>query len=120
VQPDWPACRRWEHALDCQACGACCREAYHSISVERRGPTAARHPELVVDRGEYLEMQRVPTPGGSRCVALHGGDGGDGGEDDGGRPYHCVIYTDRPRNCREFENAGEHCLTARRRVGLSR
>ncbi len=36
------------------------------------------------------------------------------------RAYHCRIYEDRPRTCREFERAGRHCLTARRRVGLSR
>ena len=33
--------------------------------------------------------------------------------------FFCVIYDDRPRTCREFTLGSEHCLTARRRVGLS-
>jgi hypothetical protein len=33
--------------------------------------------------------------------------------------FRCVIYDDRPRTCREFTLGSEHCLTARRRVGLS-
>ena len=31
----------------------------------------------------------------------------------------CVIYDDRPRTCRDFTLGSGHCLTARRRVGLS-
>jgi hypothetical protein len=33
--------------------------------------------------------------------------------------FHCVIYDDRPRTCRDFTLGSEHCLTARRRVGLT-
>jgi hypothetical protein len=33
--------------------------------------------------------------------------------------YRCRIYAERPRACAEFEIAGDACLTARRRVGLS-
>lgn len=113
VAPEWPSCLRWEGALDCQTCGACCREAYHSVTVARRDPAVREHRSLMVDRGSYVEMQRVATDTGTRCVALHGGAGPD-------EPFHCVIYADRPRSCREFENGGGHCLTARRRVGLSR
>lgn len=112
VEAEWPACVRWEEALDCQTCGACCREAYHSVTVSRRDPVIRRHPELVVERGDYVELRRVPTAGGSRCTALCG-DGRDS-------LYACAIYEHRPRPCRELEPGGVHCLTARRRVGASR
>ncbi|HWU90683.1 MAG TPA: YkgJ family cysteine cluster protein, partial [Kofleriaceae bacterium] len=108
VEPAWPACERYEPALDCQDCGACCRAAYHSVEVARRDPAVKAHPELVVDRGTYLEIRRD----GDRCAALHGGTA------DAPR-YHCIIYSDRPRTCRDFTLGSDHCLTARRRVGLS-
>jgi hypothetical protein len=106
VDPAWPACERWEGPLDCRACGACCRAAYHSVTVSRRDPFVRAHPELVVAREGYLELERR----GDRCGALTGG---------GVAPYACVVYEDRPRPCREFEVGGQHCLTARRRLGLS-
>src|SRR5213078_2377635 len=111
VDPAWPACERFEAALDCQTCGACCRAAYHSVEVSRRDPVVKKHPQLVVDRGTYLEIARA----GDRCAAL------DGGELDHGRiaRYRCTIYDDRPRTCRDFTIGSTHCLTARRRVGLS-
>ena len=34
-------------------------------------------------------------------------------------PMACEIYEGRPQTCRDFTLGGEHCLTARRRVGLS-
>src|SRR5262249_56391877 len=66
VDKDWPGCERWEPELDCQDCGACCREAYHSVTVPRRDPAIARHPELVVTRNGYLQIRRVDD----RCAAL--------------------------------------------------
>jgi hypothetical protein len=104
----WPACARFEPALDCQDCGACCREAYHSVTIERDDPAVLRHPALVVDRASYLEIRRD----GDRCAALAGGR-------TGAEPYACTIYPDHPRPCREFEAGSDNCLTARRRVGLS-
>lgn len=104
IDDAWPACERFERALDCQDCGACCRAAYHSVEVSRRDPAVAAQPQMIVDRGAYLELRRA----GDRCAALHG----DG-------RFHCAIYDDRPRTCREFTNGSDHCLTARRRVGLS-
>ena len=100
------ACTRWESGLDCQRCAACCRHAYDSVTVTRRDAVIRRHPELVVDRGSYLELRRE----GDHCGALTGSPGG---------PFACTIYEDRPRPCRDFELGGRHCLTARRRVGLS-
>jgi hypothetical protein len=111
VDPSWPACERHEAALDCQTCGACCRAAYHSVEVSRRDPVVKAQPGYVVDRGAYLEIRRS----GDRCAALCGG------EPRGATTtrYHCAIYDDRPRTCRDFTLGSAHCLTARRRVGLS-
>ncbi len=105
VAASWVACDRWEGELDCRACGACCREAYHVVVVGAREPVRRRHPEMVVDRDGVAELRRE----GDRCAALSVADG----------RHTCVIYADRPRTCRDFEHGGGHCLTARRRVGLS-
>jgi len=116
VAPDWPRCERWEPSLDCQECGACCRAAYDSVTVTRRDRVIELHPELIVDRGQYVELRRS----GDRCAALAGGRlAGESDESSAFVPFRCLIYPDRPKPCRDFENAGEHCLTARRRVGLS-
>ena len=111
IDPAWPACERFEAALDCQTCGACCRAAYHSVEVARRDPVVKARPEMIVDRGGYLEVRR----NGDRCAALAGGVVEHGAI----TRYHCTMYDDRPRTCREFTLGSAHCLTARRRVGLS-
>ncbi len=111
VDDAWPACERYEPALDCQTCGACCRAAYHSVEVSRRDPAVKAQPSYIVDRGSYLEIRRD----GDRCAALCGGTIEDGHT----TRYHCAIYDDRPRTCREFTLGSAHCLTARRRVGLT-
>ena len=108
IDPAWRACERYEPALDCQDCGACCRAAYHSVEVARRDPAVRAQPAYVVDRGAYLEIRRE----GDRCAALHGGTAEE-------PRYRCAIYDDRPRTCRDFTRGSAHCLTARRRVGLS-
>jgi len=112
IDPAWSGCERFEAALDCQTCGACCRAAYHSVEVSKRDPVVKKHPAYVVDRRTYLEIVRS----GDRCGAL---TGGDYGEDGHSTRYACVIYDDRPKTCRDFTLGSEHCLTARRRVGLS-
>lgn len=114
---DSRACVRWERALDCQSCGACCREAYHSVTVAVRDPVVWKQPDLIVRLGPRFEIRRA----GDRCAALEvstaaGLDSPRGGS---ARTYACRIYDDRPRPCREFEAGGRHCLVARRRVGLS-
>src|SRR5262245_14316989 len=38
VEGAMPGCERWEPALDCQTCGACCRAAYHAVEVSPRDP----------------------------------------------------------------------------------
>lgn len=111
IDPAWSACERYEAALDCQMCGACCRAAYHSVEVSRRDPVVKRQPSYIEDRGTYLEIRRR----GDRCSALEGGEIVDGRR----TRFACVIYPDRPRTCREFTVGSDHCLTARRRVGSS-
>lgn len=114
VDPAWPRCERFEPvaSIDCQTCGACCRAAYHSVEVARRDPAVKAQPSYIVDRGTYLEIRRD----GDRCAALGGGRLGEDGKV---TRYACAIYDDRPRTCREFTLGSAHCLTARRRVGLS-
>lgn len=107
----WRACERYEAELDCQTCGACCRAAYHSVEVTPRDPVVKAQPAFVIDRGHYLELRRS----GDRCAALEGGIVEHGKT----TRFHCVIYDDRPKTCRDFTLGGAHCLTARRRVGLS-
>lgn len=106
---DHPACERWEPALACESCGACCREAFDVIEVGAREPFAKRHRALLVVRESgALDL---PRPGG-RCPPLVG----DG---TAVAPYRCTLHAERPRTCRDFALGGEACLTARRRVGLS-
>ncbi len=112
VHSDERACERWEPKLgpdDCGQCGACCREGFDVLTVSPRDPFRRLYPELVQLRnGEHV----VPRPGGV-CVTLDG----EGTE---AKPYRCRHYADRPKNCADFEVAGDACLLARRRVGLSR
>jgi len=121
VRSELPACARWEPPVDCQACGACCREAYHVVSVAVRDPVVWKQPALIERHGHRFEMRRE----GSRCAALvdrrgRGGGAIATGPAPAGEPlFACSIYEDRPRTCREFVRGGRHCLDARRRVGLS-
>ena len=105
-----PACWRLEPAgeLDCQTCGACCREAYHAVEISSREPVNKRHPEFVVIQDTRRKLLR----NGERCAALLGGNTAN-------EAYSCAIYEDRPRTCREFTRGSENCLDARRRVGMS-
>ena len=104
VETSWPACERFEPELDCQDCGACCREAYGRVELSRRDPFVRLHPELL----ERIDGRLVLDRKDGRCPALEG----DG-------PYACRCYEDRPRTCRDFERGSLNCLEARRRVGLS-
>ncbi len=111
VQDDERACEKWEPQLqdaDCASCGACCREGFDLVQVRPRDVFADRHPDLVKKVSLGLI---VPRPDG-RCLALVG----DGAES---TPYRCKHYDERPRSCAEFPIAGDACLLARRRVGLS-
>jgi hypothetical protein len=106
TEREHPACARWEAPVDCLRCGACCREAYHSVTVSVRDPVVWQEPALIVRHGHRFEILRD----GARCAALEEARPG---------AFACRIYEHRPRTCREFAAGGRHCLEARRRVGLS-
>ena len=120
TRPAEPACERWEAALDCLRCGACCREAFGAVTVRVDDLVTRKHDALVrIESDGFRTMRRVPersaisAPDDTRCIAL----AGDGSA---ALPYTCDVYADRPRTCHEFTLGSAHCLTARRRVGLSR
>lgn len=130
VEGRWPSCERFEGPLECSACGACCREAYHVVLAGPREPAARRHPELFVVHDDGAAELRRP---GGRCVALRGGaplepalPTSDAEHPQlplhrpNQEPFSCAIYEERPKTCRDFARGGENCLDARRRVGLSR
>lgn len=113
---DWPGCERWEPALDCLTCGACCREAYHAVEVGPREAFVRTHPELIVLRAPN---SRQIARTGDRCAALSGGDVVPQDATYLVTPYRCTVYGDRPRTCRDFTKQSHNCLDARRRVGMS-
>ena len=120
TRASFAACARFEAPVDCLTCGACCREAYHSVSVSVRDPVVWKQPGLMVRDGHRWSVLRA----GDRCAALEATAApdlasGPAAAPGSGTRYHCRIYDDRPRTCREFEQGGRHCLVARRRVGLS-
>lgn len=134
VEADDRVCERFETALDCQTCGACCREAYGAVDVSARDPTVLLAADWLVRRGRRYEVRRDEH----RCAALGGGRPlprhrpaipGPRGETEqisppffvpSEEPFSCAIYEVRPQTCRDFTLGSPHCLTARRRVGLSR
>lgn len=104
-----PACLLYEphHGVDdCRTCGACCHRGFHAVAFGPDEPLAADPPAEAVRDDEVGWL--LPRPGG-RCVLLSAGV-----------PWTCSRYDERPEACRDFEIDGAHCLTARRRVGLSR
>ncbi len=111
IDSEESACECWEPRLTAEACGpcgACCREGFDLVQVRPREAFNKLHPELVSTSTLGLHVQR---PDG-RCKALRG--------DGESAPYRCAHYADRPRACADFPVAGDACLLARRRVGLSR
>ena len=122
IRVDLAACDRWEPPVDCHVCGACCREAYHSVTVSMRDPVVWRQPALVMRQGPRFEIRRQDE----RCAALTvvpnrcSSAADPVGRSIPARRCSCSIYADRPQACRDFQAGGRHCLDARRRVGLSR
>ncbi len=110
VSAAFGACVRWEPPVDCRTCGACCREAYHSVTISVRDPVVWKEPDLIVRQGHRFEIRRE----GTRCAALIVDPPAKS------QPgYSCSIYDSRPKPCRDFAAGGRHCVEARRRVGLS-
>lgn len=106
MDASWAACPAFTAALDCQECGACCREAYHAVEVARRDPFVKLRPERIVEVDGRLQVARR----GPRCGCLDGEAGA----------WACAVYADRPRTCRDFTAGSANCVDARRRVGLTR
>lgn len=106
VDGRWVACHCFEPELDCRTCAACCREGYEAVAVPPGDPVIEKRPELVVRRGDWIEIARE----GERCAALEGSLGAG---------FACRIYEDRPAPCQELELGSANCLLARRRAGLS-
>jgi Putative zinc- or iron-chelating domain len=104
IDDSYPACARFASALDCQACGACCREGFDQVTVRMREPVVWKQPQMVVRRGHHFSLLRA----GNRCAAL---------QQEGAR-FRCEIYPDRPQACHEVVPGDARCLSARRRVGL--
>lgn len=111
-----PGCVRFEpklSAASCGGCGACCREGFDRVELtkrefKRRASEGLLRLVVVDGFGPH-----VPRPGGL-CVAL------DRQAAALAEPaYSCTIYPERPQACADFAVAGDACLTARRRVGLS-
>jgi Fe-S-cluster containining protein len=96
--------------LDCEDCGACCREAFDVVAIEPDDPMG-EHAELVeVHLDGWRCMRRVSGDDGqSRCAALAGGSGAS---------WRCTVYADRPVTCRELAVGSDDCLIARERLGF--
>lgn len=107
VESHWEACEYAEPSLDCGRCGACCREAYHAVEIDPDDRFGQTHPELLVRSGARVTLKRLDN----RCALLSG-------DLDGGEPYRCQRYAERPQTCRDFRRGGPHCFSARERLGL--
>lgn len=114
VRAEMVACQYHEPELDagsCADCGACCHRAFQSVPVRPDEPIVTLHPDLITESagpGRSLGRFKIHRPDGF-CPALETKH----------PPFRCRVYVDRPKNCRDFEIAGEACLEARRRVGRS-
>lgn len=107
VNPTLAACALFEPPLDCQSCAACCRHAFSLVPVRLSDEVNWRHPQLVGKSGKDLTILRDPE---RRCCAALG--------ETAEHSFGCLIYSDRPRTCRDFSAGTFNCLEARRRVGL--
>jgi Fe-S-cluster containining protein len=102
-----------EPALDCRACGACCRYAE-----DGRVPVSAE------DLVRWRRSGRSDLA--DAVVDGHFGERGMPARSDGacrylgvvGAPNDCAIYPDRPRTCAKFAVGSRQCLEARRLFGL--
>lgn len=112
---DTPGCAFWEPPVECDPCGACCREAFDSVPVtDEDQARLAGHTELIREHDDgWRDLHRAPSRSGcgTRCIALRG--------DGDGAPFRCIVYDRRPDNCRDLARGSDACLTARRRVGLT-
>ena len=103
IESGWRACQFWQEPLDCLTCAACCGPAFDAVEVSSRDPVRKKHPDRIIRKdGRY----QVPRTSDNHCINLDSEN-------------KCIIYEDRPRCCRDFEQGSANCIFARRRVGLS-
>ena len=105
LEPDWAACAAYTEALDCLRCGACCREAYHAVEVGPRDPFVKKQKDRLVRVDGRFNIIRKD----GICGCLAPADG----------CWPCTVYEDRPKTCRDFEPAGNNCIDARVRLGIT-
>lgn len=75
------------------------------MEVSTRDPFRKQHPELMVSIDGRPNIKRK----GPHCAALKPENG----------KWVCQVYADRPKTCRDFEQGGNNCVDARRRLGLT-
>ncbi len=100
-------------ALDCLACGACCRTGHDGrILVPAEDLVRWRRigrEDLIakLQPGHFGEQAFATRPDGS-CVHLGTAESANA----------CSIYGDRGTTCREFEAGSRQCLEFRRDFGI--
>ena len=106
VEDAWPACpaHTLPPALNCEDCGACCREAFHVVELSPRDRFRKARPDLVKREDGRHVLPRLSS-GWCPCLTRDGGD------------FRCAEYEVRPRTCRDFTRGSANCCEARRRVG---
>ena len=75
------------------------------MEVGPRDPFVRAHPGRVVSVDGRLNVARE----GGICGCLAPAQGA----------WPCVVYADRPRTCRDFEQASANCVDARVRLGIT-
>jgi Fe-S-cluster containining protein len=100
-------------ALDCRACGVCCRQASDgrilvpAEDIVRWRRSGLDHLADTLVPGHFSELAFPSRKDGS-CAHLGTPES----------PNDCSIYLDRGSTCREFEAGSWQCLEFRREAGL--
>lgn len=110
-------------ALNCQSCGACCRDPHASLhgviawvspneanKIRALGDHLLRRVRLGRKPDDSRDPEGLATARYGRCAALTGHVG---------RAVSCSIYDDRPKVCRVFAPGGPGCLSARKEARIS-
>ncbi len=106
VLGEWPACPAFTPEVQCEDCGACCRQAFHVVEVGARDPFRVLHNGLLESEDGRWVLKRNAA---GRCPCLMG--------DGEAQAFSCDRYEARPRTCRDFTLGSQNCCEARRRVG---
>ena len=101
--------------LDCQTCGACCRNTQKNLRLGHRGYVEVLPSDALFRDKTRLAALTVLDEAGVHQMRLEGADQhcvaltGTVGE-----RVSCAIYALRPEGCRLVTPGDEECLTARR------